>query len=56
MKLNTKKKQIIFIILYTIITIVLILNAFSSKLLIDILYTLLFLGIYLKYLYRSIYN
>lgn len=54
MEFNEKTRKVVFIILYTIITILLVLNTIRSKLIVDIVYSLIFLFLYLKYLFRLV--
>lgn len=54
MEFSDKTKKVVFIIFYTFITILLVINSIRSKLIIDISYTTIFVCIYFKYLYRTI--
>lgn len=56
MKFNEKTRKVLFVIFYTLITILLILNAIKSRLLVDMVYSLIFIILYLKYLYKLAIN
>lgn len=56
MKIKTNTKNILFLTIYTIITTMLIINTVRYKLIVDIVYTAIFIVIYLRYLYTNIFN
>lgn len=54
MEFDDRSKRIVFIIFYTMLTTLLVLNAINSKVLVDIFYTVIFVCIYLKYIFITI--
>lgn len=56
MGFNDETKRMFFIMFYTIVTTLLVLNTINSKLLVDMFYTAIFVCIYLKYLYVTVSN
>lgn len=56
MKFKISKKNMLFLTIYTIITTMLIINTVRYKLLVDIIYTAIFIGIYFRYLYINIFS
>lgn len=56
MEFNEKTRKVLFVIFYTFITILLVLNTIKSRLLVDMVYSLIFIILYLKYLYKLAIN
>ena len=56
MKLKSNKNSIIFLAIYTLITTMLIINTIKYKLVVDAIYTIIFITIYIRYLYINIFN
>lgn len=56
MQFNDKTRKVIFVVIYTMIATMLIINAVKFKILIDILYTIGFMLIYIRTLYTIIFN
>lgn len=56
MKIKTNKKDLLFLTIYTLIATMLIINTIRYKLMVDIIYTIIFMAIYFRYLYVNIFN
>lgn len=56
MKLKINTKNMLFLTIYTLITTMLIINTIRYKLIVDMIYTVIFIGIYLRYLYINIFS
>lgn len=56
MKMKINKKDILFLTIYTLIATMLIINTVRYKLIVDIIYTIIFMAIYLRYLYINIFD
>lgn len=54
MIISDKLRKKLFLILYTVVSALLIVNAIRLKLLIDVIYTIIFVCIYLRYVYISL--
>lgn len=56
MQFNDKTRKVIFVVIYTMITAILIINAVKYNILIDILYSIIFTLIYIRTIYTMIFN
>lgn len=56
MRLKVNKKDILFLTIYTLISTMLIINTIRYKLVVDVIYTVIFMFIYFRYLYVNIFN
>lgn len=56
MRLKVSKKDMLFLTIYTLIATMLIINTIRYKLVVDIIYTIIFMVIYFRYLYVNIFN
>lgn len=54
MIISDKLRKKLFLTLYTVVTALLIINTIRFKLLIDAVYTIIFVCIYLRYIYISL--
>ena len=54
MIISDKLRKKLFLTIYTVITAVLIINTIKSEQLVDIVYTFIFVCIYLRYIYISL--
>lgn len=49
-------KRMLFLAVYTLVVAVLIINTVKHKLVIDLIYTIIFTSVYIRYLYKTIVN
>ena len=54
MKISDKLRKRLFLTLYTVVTALLIINTIRFKILVDAIYTVIFVCIYLRYVYISL--
>lgn len=49
-------RKMLFLVVYTLIVTMLIINTVKHKLVIDMVYTIIFTSVYIRYLYKNVLN